>query len=480
MGSLKNETQGFDKEDGERSNGDSILEEPVVSTNQESSSEGGGQTELIHNESHADDESLEETKDQAQSGRHGDRTDAVPVNPERLLNCANDTNMSEDKVLSPLPSTVDPSDPNSPAPFGQHHMCTQVSLEVVQCHSTATSPMTPPEGGHSFIFPSSLMKSSTVGCSDSKDAELQVGQQVEFCSVATSPMTPKTPSITAFPVLTGSAKTTRSSAEATTSPESSTCSAAEPRLEDNNKRCKQQQMGSMDQDITILVTHYDNTQGKEQQESACSPVETDMVKIEESQEGPDDTSIKCPHNKIQEGDQIHSKPNIKLNQLEEKDVPKPPLVPESPAPVGCHNIRTQVSLEVVQCHSVATSPMTPPEGDHAFHFPSSSIRKDAEMQVGQQVEYRSVATAPMTPRTPTVTTFPEIRKEPSIGENIAEEEEEEKQEQLEEKEEEAAEEKLADDTEEDHDCKEKSEEVVQEHFRHEHETMATSSLSPGC
>ncbi|XP_054647920.1 neurofilament medium polypeptide isoform X2 [Dunckerocampus dactyliophorus] len=490
MGSLKNETQAFDKEDGEHSHGDTVLEEPVKSTNQQSSGGGGGQTDMLHNASHADEKSLVETKDQAQLGRDGDQTEALPMNPEddrstateRPLNCGNDTNISEDKVLFPLPSTMDPSDPNSPAPFGQHHMRTQVSLEVVQCHSTATSPMTPPEGGHSFIFPSSLMSSGTVGCSDSKDAELQVGKQVEFCSVATSPMTPKTPSTTAFPVLTGSAKTTKSSAEVPSDkiinsdsfPESSTCSAsAGSRLEGNNKLCKPQQMGSMDQDITILVTHYDNTRGEEQEESACYPVEPEMVKLEESQE---DDKIQTSDT---EGDQTPSKTNVKLNKVEEKDVTKPP-VPESPAPVGFHNIRTQVSLEVVQCHSVATSPMTPPEGDYAFQFPSPSIAKDAEMQVGKQVEFRSVATAPMTPRTPTVTTFPEIRKEASIGENIVEEEEEEeRQEEVKEKEE-ASEEKKVETTEEDNNCKEKSEEVVQEHFRHEHETMATSSPSPGC
>ncbi|KAJ8015413.1 hypothetical protein DPEC_G00025860 [Dallia pectoralis] len=45
------------------------------------------------------------------------------------------------------------------------------------------------------------------------------------------------------------------------------------------------------------------------------------------------------------------------------------------------------------------------DGTNAFHFPASSGRlrvktKDAELQVGQQVECRSVATAPMTPKMP--------------------------------------------------------------------------------
>ncbi|XP_061901634.1 G protein-regulated inducer of neurite outgrowth 1 isoform X2 [Entelurus aequoreus] len=499
MGSLRDETRGFGKEDVEHLPEDAVLERPVVGTNQESAggvsgqtdplhntshaddesctnqeSAGGvsGQTDSLHNTSHADEESFVETKDESQSGQDVEHTDAPPMldgttATERLLHCGDETieNVSEDNTLFPLPSTVDPNDPNSPAPFGQHHMRTQVSLEVVQCHSIATSPMTPPGGGNSFIFPSSLRKSGTVVHSDAQDAEPQAGRQVEFCSVATSPMTPKTPSVTAFPVLTGRAQitaTAKSPAEAQSddvinsdaSPEISACSAAaESQLEDSNQQCQQQWMGSMDQDITILVTHYDNKE-------ACYPVTPEMVKIEEihnteekASEGPDQgqntTSTKPSLSKVQsseaEGEQTPL--TVKLNKMEQKAAPKSP-VPESPAPVGFHNIRTQVSLEVVQCHSVATSPMTPPEGDHAFHFPSpSGVQiKDGEMQVGQQPEFRSVATAPMTPRTPTVTTFPEIRKEASVGENIGEEEEGEK---------EATEE-------EENDCKEKSEEVVQE------------------
>ncbi|XP_061757902.1 uncharacterized protein LOC133553565 isoform X2 [Nerophis ophidion] len=464
MGSLRDETRGFGKEDGDHSPEDGVPERPVVGTNQESAGGVSGQTDSLHNTSHADDESFVETTDESQSGRDVEHTDDGEA--ERLLHCGDETikSVSEDNTLFPLPSTVDPNDPNSPAPFGQHHMRTQVSLEVVQCHSIATSPMTPPEGGNSFIFPSSLRKSGTGVHSDAQDAEPQAGRQVEFCSVATSPMTPKTPFATAFPVLTGRAQitaTAKSPAEAQSdmvinsdaSPEISACSAAaESQSEDSNQQCQQQWMGSMDQDITILVTHYDNKE-------ACHPVTPEMVKIEESHdtdenasEGPDPgqntTSIKPSLGKVQtsetEGEQTPL--HVKLNKMEQEAAPKSPI-PESPAPVGFHNIRTQVSLEVVQCHSVATSPMTPPEGDHAFHFPSPSRVqiKDGEMQVGPQPEFRSVATAPMTPRTPTVTTFPEIGKEAGVGENVGEEEGEK----------EATEE-------EENDCKEKSEEVVQE------------------
>uniref|UniRef100_A0A3B5AT70 G protein regulated inducer of neurite outgrowth 1 n=1 Tax=Stegastes partitus TaxID=144197 RepID=A0A3B5AT70_9TELE len=470
---------------------------------------------------------------------------------DKTMNHDGEKDADIENILVPVPSTPDPTDLRSPAPFGQHHMRTQVSLEVVQCHSAATSPMTPPEGDHSFFFPSSFGKSGSVG-SDTKDAELQVGQQVEFCSVATSPMTPKTPSTTAFPELIGretvqkegkakkseeqresgqqdSFPATKSPAEAETSealkltaskelsedfssnasPETSTnCLAAglidsQVTLEDSNQHCKQQRMGSMDQDITILVTHHGNSEEEDEdrvESSSCS-IEPEMVKIDEYEEAGENCSdvkgedenvkISAPDNSntnqteepkmcMESGtSQIKEKDDAR-EELRDVSVTKPP-VPESPAPFGCHNIRTQVSLEVVQCQSAATSPMTPPEGDQAFCFPSSigkcatagTETKDAELQVGRQVEFRSVATAPMTPRTPTTMTFPEVRKEASIEEKIVEEEEEEEEEEdakeqvVEDKEEEkVTEEEEAEAAEEDKkeaiNCKEKGEEKCEE------------------
>lgn len=423
-----------------------------------------------------------------------------------------------EKISVAVPSTPDPYDPRSPAPFGQHHMRTQVSLEVVQCCSAATSPMTPPEGSHSFFFPSSFGKPQAVG-TDTKDAELQVGQQVEFCSVATSPMTPKSPYSMAFPEVIGrepvqrdekvkkneeqretGQQETKVSADAvsettetlkfTTSKEMTESSTngvdaeligAHVSVEGSNQQCKQQRMGSMDQDITILVTQYGNNEEEEtdEAESFFYSVEPEMVKIDEDEVGESCSDIKRKEGKSfsQSVHRSTNDPQTKVpsaavsehpktctgseqSEVENKDAreeervvsAKKSPIPESPAPFGCHNIRTQVSLEVVQCQSVATSPMTPPEGDQAFYFPTSfgkcgavgTETKDAELQVGQQVEFRSVATAPMTPRTPTIMTFPQVMKEPSIEEKIVEEEEEKKEEATEEKEvkkEEAMEEK---------------------------------------
>ncbi|XP_061582005.1 uncharacterized protein LOC133447347 [Cololabis saira] len=433
-----------------------------------------------------------------------------------LSNDADPEGKTIENILVPLPLTPKASDPQTPAPFGQHHMRTQVSLEVVQCCSAATSPMTPPEGCQSFFFPSTFGKSGGAG-TDTKDAELQVGPQVEFCSVATSPMTPKTPSATAFPELVGrevarkeetvgkseetmdcgqresfaaakspaetrkhktaamksvTSKELSQSLGSNASPGSSTsCSSArlidsQATLEDSNQHCKQQRMGSMDQDITILVTHYGNNDEEEEEEGAYfHSTETEMGEVDEYEAGRESKSgIKCddktektsketpgntkdvsntnPEQKEPKGPRASMKAEHsgvtedKDTREEAADAPvTKPHIPESPAPFGCHNIRTQVSLEVVQCQSAATSPMTPPEGDHTFFFPSSfgkcgavgTVTKDAELQKGPQVEFRSVATAPMTPRTPTAATFPEIRKEPSIEEKRVMEEEDEKE-----------------------------------------------------
>ncbi|XP_054890596.1 G protein-regulated inducer of neurite outgrowth 1 [Poeciliopsis prolifica] len=401
-------------------------------------------------------------------------------------------------IFVPVSSTPDPSDPRSPAPFGQQHMRTQVSLEVVQCCSAATSPMTPPEGDHSFFFPSNFGKHGArpvASAAGTNDAELQVGQQVEFCSVATSPMTPKTPSSTAFPVLVGrgtgqkeektknekkqreagqkkSCTTTKCTEEVSKNDESLKCSYdsagsstsglatavkhSQGILEDSTQQCKQQRMGSMDQDITILVTHYGNND--EEDEPHFQTVEPDMAKIEETEKSEENISnIKSEDRKEmastvapdhaqeksspKQPQKLPGKTNVctepdnsevmalKGARVDMKDVsvPKSP-VPESPAPFGCHNIRTQVSLEVVQCQSVATSPMTPPEGDQAFYFPNS-LGKCGGVST-ETKEFRSIATAPMTPRTPVATIFPEIKKEMSIEEKIVEEKEEENREQL--------------------------------------------------
>lgn len=562
MGSLKEEMRSFRGDhktcemagDGDRaggSDGNAAPEGPQLSASQESTRQEDYKPGLSTDDKSPTSEDLSqgdrsdptEAEDSGHAGSipllqqpEAEQTQnptAIPSNKDVKI----PVGLSGDKTMDPseettaanenisVPATPGPYELWSPAPEGQHHMRTQVSLEVVQCCSAATSPMTPAQGGNSFFFPSAVGRS--MGLGDTRDAEQQVGNLVELCSVATSPMTPKTPFTTAFPALIGKEgsgekseqqkaeskqdsvpATKRSEAEiskdftqipskdshsdSNVSPEgSASCPVAaataalidsQVTLRDGNQQCQQQRMGSMDQDITITVTHYNNKEEEEEGDSPCFHIEQDMVKIDEYKEPDGDVGATVQES---QGEEKTSPEAQGATQTQAGEVPAgcgsqagtigelsddlaaredswagKAAVPESPAPFGCHNIRTQVSLEVVQCQSVATSPMTPPEGDQAFCFPSSlgksaataTESKDAESQVGRSVvECRSVATAPMTPRTPTVTTFPEVGRAPgSSGGKILEEDEDKKEKQE------------AGGLKAEEDCKEKCEEPVQE------------------
>ncbi|KAF6731368.1 G protein-regulated inducer of neurite outgrowth 1 [Oryzias melastigma] len=505
MGSLKNEMRGLTEEHQLCEKTDEG--EKQVNSKPNSTAEGGScqednQPELLLNSeeetvknaiskevlSDEDKSITDETADHEATQNSRTITNNLPSDGE----AQSKSDAATDSISFPVPPTPDPFDPRSPAPFGQHHMRTQVSLEVVQCRSAATSPMTPPQGGSSFVFPSTFGKSDVGG--DTKEAGLQVGQQVELCSVATSPMTPKTPFGTAFPALVGkepvqvkekeknqqeesnnsqqvvstatspkeveSQETNAVTKESSGNPSSFLTAGSldsQGTVESSKQQNKQQRMGSMDQDITILVTHHGNNEDDDEEKVESYVIEAETIKVDEYQEDLEDNN-----DEKSKGEETHDAADPEHKQKQAKEEGKPCMraeslevtdrkdaceetgdasaikspVPESPAPFGCHNIRTQVSLEVVQCQSVATSPMTPPDGDQAFCFPSSfgkcatvcTETKDAELQVGREVEFRSVATAPMTPRTPIATTFPEIKKGLSIDEKITEEVVEEKKE----------------------------------------------------
>ncbi|CAL8270231.1 unnamed protein product [Boreogadus saida] len=369
-----------------------------------------------------------------------------------------------------------PPVPPSPAPPGQQHMRTQVSLEVVQCHSVACSPMTPPGGGHTFVFPEGAQ---------SNDGKVQV----EYRSIATAPMTPRTPTASTFPdVVKG--ESGRGEGEVrmgNRSPEKGPAQLASSQVTAQPPgRPQTHRILSMDQDITILVTQHDSTtdsQDEEDEEEAkvsVSAVAGPIGKIEENEDhkadgeavetgdevGKErvDSQVSTANSHTEKKSLTEHVPNKPISNLQQskmqiegpsiifrdKDHPvekrtsestmgetkeeaslganlpegvtkeagslKMPAVPNSPAPSGCSNMYTQVSLEVVQCQSAATSPMTPPEGGNTFIFPPSTATQP-------QVEYRSIATAPMTPRTPLApvgfptraTAEPEVQRMPEMG-----------------------------------------------------------------
>ncbi|XP_062332428.1 uncharacterized protein LOC134032473 isoform X1 [Osmerus eperlanus] len=459
-----------------------------------------------------------------------------------------DTEAEREKVVGG--SSGEHQVPGSPARL--QHIQTQVSLEVVQCHSVATSPMTPPEGAGAFHF---LYSSTKLGAVDVETGgvEMHAGRKVEYRSVATAPMTPRTPTILAFPEAserervqteerrveegaegkaegekikrvsewetshmemyphlhlapaakcTTPKKVTKQTASNSDPPSDTSVNCPQTEAVDSNGCCDfsvedpaeeeqhqhLQRMGTMDQDITILVTHHDSPEDQEEAKeeeggagqqtvsaepdlwrvdehgelnAEDSPTEVNsavvgIVTTEQAATGTGEAMIinetrKTPptdeNNTLQKEKAFpNSSGNIQTDkehvvlqspnqnesseQAEGKGIKKTACssegtgpgarlqrldqVPGSPARL--QHIQTQVSLEVVQCHSVATSPMTPPEGAGAFHFLYSSTNLGAvdmetggvEMHAGRKVEYRSVATAPMTPRTPTTLAFPEI------------------------------------------------------------------------
>lgn len=548
MGSLKEEMRSFvgdhkayeavvDGQHGGGSDGNAAPEGPHLNANQESTCQSD--YKLGHSTHVKSQISEDPLKDDCSNPKEAEAVSIAlsqqpeaeqPQKPATILSDV-DVKIPQDESI-PVPATPGPCELWSPAPEGQHHMRTQVSLEVVQCHSVATSPMTPAQGGNSFFFPNSI--GTSVGSGDVRDAELQAGNLVELCSVATSPMTPKTPFTTAFSEFHSremvgerdeqqKAESTQDSVPgvkrseceisgdsvqiiskdshsisergSASRPDVSTVAALiEPQLtlQDANQQCQQQRMGSMDQDITITVTHYNNKEEEDEVEEGDSPcfhLEEDMVKIDEYKQPAGDVGVAVQESEKEEktspkvqsttqtqaekvstgcSSQVGTISTSLDDQATGVDFSAGKVaVPESPAPFGCHNIRTQVSLEVVQCQSVATSPMTPPEGDQAFCFPSSLAKgiatatesKDADSQVGRSVvEFRSVATAPMTPRTPTVTTFPEVSGVSDSSEGKISEKDEGKRE----KHEAAEKEKTADGRKAEEDGKEKCEEPVQE------------------
>ncbi|XP_073778422.1 G protein-regulated inducer of neurite outgrowth 1 [Danio rerio] len=217
------------------------------------------------------------------------------------------------------------------------------------------------------------------------------------------------------------------------------------------ERCKEM---CIDQEITILVTNHDCNLEEEEDEdtneeqTACteavissvdvrelidednldgSIVVANMIEVSQiqktnvvnntstnttteeqpkSQEDPDPICTKS--NPPQESD-VCSTQSLKDQPTQSEDVGKVDANKSEPAkekldlsrsPIRTQHVQTQVSLEVMY-HSVATSPMTPPEASGTFIFPSTfgklANKCNQEDLETKNVEMHSVATAPMTP-----------------------------------------------------------------------------------
>ncbi|XP_056328781.1 G protein-regulated inducer of neurite outgrowth 1 [Danio aesculapii] len=217
------------------------------------------------------------------------------------------------------------------------------------------------------------------------------------------------------------------------------------------ERCKEM---CIDQEITILVTNHDcNLEDEEdedtnKEQTTCTEAEISSVDVQELIEEENlDGSIVVANmievSQVQKTNVINNtssntateerpKPQEDLDKIctksntpQESDVCSTQSLEDQPtqsedvekvdanksesakekldlsrSPIRTQHVQTQVSLEVMY-HSVATSPMTPPEGSGTFIFPSTFGKlankcNQDDIQT-KNVEMHSVATAPMTP-----------------------------------------------------------------------------------
>lgn len=238
----------------------------------------------------------------------------------------------------------------------------QSSLEVVVCHSVATSPMTPPEGSAAFLFP----------YSSAGGANGDIEGKKEFRSVATAPMSPQNLTAPeALPDIRTAEVEKRSVATAPMSPQNLTAPEALPDVRTAGVEMRSVATAPMSpQNLTAPETIPDTrTAGVEMRSVATAPMSPQNLTAPE-----------------------HI-PDAYTAGAEMKSVATAPMSPQNlTAPESIPDIRkigsvqTQKSLEVM-CHSVATSPMTPPGGSAAFLFPQP-----------KEIKLRSVATAPMSPQ----------------------------------------------------------------------------------
>ncbi|XP_061092365.1 G protein-regulated inducer of neurite outgrowth 1 [Conger conger] len=333
--------------------------------------------------------------------------------------------------------------PAPPPPPHHHHMQTQSSLEAPSCHSVATSPMTPPQGSGDYFFPYSFQK-----------AGLNTGEvsQPLYRSVATAPMSPLTPAITVpespCPEIKVTSAETVSSQQGllheahggvggdrfdkgpkqpaesnkTTEnvpsevPSAMTLSSSGPAPGQETADGTRDQCVESDVNVGTgqpgpsLTNHGAicsvTTQGGSRERGSAP---TEMKLDRNDSEGVWNQRSGRGHYDLGEARQLTVEDftfdeGQSQNAAAEKTVslPSPLLSPAPPPPPHHHHMQTQSSLEAPSCHSVATSPMTPPQGSGDYFFPYS-FRK-AGLDPGEQPQplYRSVATAPMSPLTPTV------------------------------------------------------------------------------
>ncbi|XP_055783826.1 uncharacterized protein LOC129858542 [Salvelinus fontinalis] len=275
------------------------------------------------------------------------------------------------------------------------------SLEVVQYHSVATSPMTPPQGvgADAFVFPAA-----------SRSLEV-----VQYHSVATSPMTPPQgvgADAFIFPAASRSLEVVQYHSVATSPMTPPQGAGADAFL-----------FPAASRSLEVVQYHSVATSPMTPPQGAGAPAflfPAASRRMEVVQYHSVATSPMTPPQGVGADAFIFPAASRSLEVVQYHSVATSPMTPPQGAGADAFLFpAASRSLEVVQYHSVATSPMTPPQGAGApvFLFQLASMgpgveTKDAELQEGHQLEFCSVTTASMasnnTPTVPAV--FPELSR----------------------------------------------------------------------
>ena len=369
-----------------------------------------------------------------------------------------------------------PSPLLSPAPPpNHHHMQTQSSLEAPSCHSVATSPMTPPQGSGDYFFPYSFRKAGLDTAELPQPLYRSVATAP--MSPLTPAFTVPEPPCTELKVSAANGSSQQESpqeahgadqmgvggdrydegpkqpAESNKSaetvppevPSAMTLSSSSPTPEQETvdkmrDECVERDINvGTGQPVPSLTSHgticsVATQEGARERGSAPTVIELDTnnCKVQSVDLGPqksgEDMASRAEGFQIQRGGRGHcdlgEARQLTVEDFTFDDVQSQnaaaerivslasPLLSPAPPP-NHHHIQTQSSLEAPSRHSVATSPMTPPQGSGDYFFPYSFRKAGLDTGELPQPLYRSVATAPMSPLTPAVAVLespcPEIK-----------------------------------------------------------------------
>ncbi|KAM5127407.1 G protein-regulated inducer of neurite outgrowth 1 [Mantella aurantiaca] len=323
---------------------------------------------------------------------------------------------------------------------------------IAECVSVAVSPIIPPRDSSSFVFQSEQQSGDRISdtqagcakCAHNEGAGTQAGTRVQCVSVAVSPIV----------LPSGSSSFTFSSEKTALSPMAEHNKDEKIKAADNLPKTYSFELTPPDEDsrptprveyrsIAVSpiippddvsftfqnkVENLTSIGNKRKEDSVCVDVVPKTYSFEITP--PDDDSSAQAEQKVEcvsvavspfvfsQGSSsfpFHEEQMTKQHdQTQKQDFCNVSGLPKTSLETKpqYQDVGTQVDI-MVQCSSIAISPMIPLDGSSSFLFHTDGVNqasslqtqllekpamKDAEMQVSFQVETRSIATDPMTPR----------------------------------------------------------------------------------